>query len=234
MRITIANQEFPTKKAALQFYQNILTSYEVGSVLNEPDKKFIVNLVYRDFDPEEVECYERETGDYIKDVIVDTHPDFKKTKCFYLVEPNDERVIFSYRLAINGGLSNMQKFIRACRHTVQAELREFKKARFSNRPVRCAISGKTVEWEECQIDHKAPLTFSVIVKSFIVSNVLDIDLVEYTYQNSSEFFSSQELSEKFSAFHKGMAILRIVATEENVKLSSKARISPTSKDWEIS
>lgn len=234
MKIMISNQEFPTKKAALQFYQNILASYEVGSVLNESDRKLIVNLVYRDFDPEEVECYERETGDYIKDVMVDAHPDFKKTKCFYLIESNDEKVIFSYRLAINGGLSNMQKFTRACRHTIQAELREFKKARFANRPVKCAISGKIVEWEECQIDHKAPLTFSVIVKSFIVSHQLDIDSVEYTYQNSSEFFLSQDLSEKFATFHKGMAVLRIVATEENLKLSSKARILPTSKDWKIS
>lgn len=234
MKIKIANQEFPTKKAALQFYQNLLAGYQIGEVLSESDKKAVVNLVYRDSDPEEVERYELETGDCIKTVIVDAHPDFKRTKCFYLVEANNERTLFSYRLAINGDLSSMQKFTRACRNTVQVELRAFKAARFANRPVKCAISGKIVEWEECQVDHKSPLTFSVIVKSFIVSNALDVDLIEYVYQNSSEFFASPSLSEKFSAFHREMAVLRIVATEENAKLASKARILPTSRDGKIS
>jgi hypothetical protein len=142
----------------------------------------------------------------------------------------DEKQLFSYLLAINGALSDNQHFSRACRFLVHERLRRFKKQQFKNRPVKCALTNEIVEWEECQIDHKAPLTFSVIVKSFIVANKIDISSVEYFYENSMERFVDKNIAEKFDAFHKEMAVLRVLSTKQNRKLSSGARIKPTQKD----
>jgi hypothetical protein len=113
---------------------------------------------------------------------------------------------------------------------VHDRIRKFKIQQFKNRPVKCVISGEIIEWEECQVDHKSPLTFSVIVKSFIVANNLNISEIEYTYSNSREKFADETIAEKFYDFHKSMAVLRIVSTKENLKLSGSARVKPTKKD----
>jgi hypothetical protein len=228
--ISIGDKSFDSKSKALAFYKDILNSYKVGEELREDDYKKIVDLVYTGYDKDEIKAYEIDTGDYIKSVIVDYHPDFRSTKCFFLMGGIEAKQLFSYLLAINGTLSDSQLFSRACRHLVSERLREFKKQQFKNRPVRCALTNEIVEWEECQIDHKAPLTFSVIVKSFIVAHKIDISSIEYVYENSKEQFANRDIAEKFDDFHKEMAVLRVLATKQNRKLSGGARIKPTKKD----
>ena len=149
---------------------------------------------------------------------------------FGVIDGKNHKDIFSYRMAINGLPSDQRMFSRACRFSVHNRIRKFKIEQFKNRPVRCVISGEIVEWEECQVDHKSPLTFSVIVKSFIVANNLDISKIEYTYSNSREIFVDEAITEKFYEFHKKMAVLRIISTKENRKLSGSARVKPTKKD----
>jgi hypothetical protein len=228
--ISIGDKSFDSKSKALAFYKDILNSYKVGEELREDDYKKIVDLVYTGYDKDEIKAYEIDTGDYIKSVIVDYHPDFRSTKCFFLMGGIEAKQLFSYIFAINGILSDSQIFSRACRHLVSERLREFKKQQFKNRPVRCALTNEIVEWEECQIDHKAPLTFSVIVKSFIVAHKIDISSIEYVYENSKEQFADRDIAEKFDDFHKEMAVLRVLATKQNRKLSGGARIKPTKKD----
>jgi len=70
----------------------------------------------------------------------------------------------------------------------------------------------------------------VIVRSFIVANGIDTKAVEYAHEGGRERFASRELAERFKAFHEEMAVLRLVAADQNAKLSSGARIKPTSKD----
>ena len=228
--ISIGDRSFDSKSKALAFYKDILNSYKVGEELSEDDYKKVVDLVYMGYGKDEIKAYETDTGDYIKSVIVDYHPDFRSTKCFFLIGGIEAKQLFSYILAINGTLSDSQLFSRACRHLVSERLREFKKQQFKNRPVRCALTNEIVEWEECQIDHKAPLTFSVIVKSFIVAHKIDISSIEYIYENSKEQFADRDIAEKFDDFHKEMAVLRVLATKQNRKLSGGARIKPTKKD----
>lgn len=241
--ITIGNQTFTSKKSALDFYKDILSRYDFGETLSNEDTTHIMMLAFKDEDNSEkvIQQVNEMVADFKNDIplyglrgiMVDKHPDFQSTKCFYFVGKTDEeeyRDIFSYRLAINGSPSDMQVFSRACRFSIQERIRKFKIQQFKNRPVRCAISNKVVKWEECQIDHKAPLTFSVIVKSFMVANNLDISNIDYEYENSREKFANEILTEKFYEFHKQMAVLRVVATKENLKRSGSSRIKPTKKD----
>jgi hypothetical protein len=107
---------------------------------------------------------------------------------------------------------------------------KYKEQLFSNRPVRCAITNDALEWEGCQIDHKVPLTFSVIVKSFIIANKVDVSSVDYVGEITVETFADQTLAENFREFHKAMAVLRVISTKQNQKLSGRARIKPTKKD----
>lgn len=252
--IAIGDKTFGSKSKALAFYKDILNSYNVGETLNDDDYTNVVDLVYMDFIREEIKTYEPEydgekmnvmllvkrireqihdygyeTGEHMSSVKVDYHPEFRSTKCFYCMY-GKEKQLFSYLHTINGAVSDSQRFSRAGRHLVAERLRAFKKQRFENRPVKCAITNEIVEWEECQIDHKAPLTFSVIVKSFIVSNKIDISKVEYICEITKEQFADRELADKFDAYHKEMAVLRVLSTKQNNKLSGGARIKPTKKD----
>lgn len=244
--ITIGEKTFTSKTLAIKFYKEILDKYNFGETLLDEDAKHLIALSLKEEGtPEEVaglaeeivaDFYENDEGTYswnLLGVMVDRHPDFRTTKCFYFCGENDEgnfKDIFSYRMAINGLPTDIQKFSRACRFSVHDRIRKFKIQKFENRPVRCVISGEIVEWEECQVDHKSPLTFSVIVKSFIVANNLNISTIEYTYNNSREKFCDDSIAEKFYEFHKKMAVLRIVSTKENQKLSGSARVKPTQKD----
>jgi hypothetical protein len=54
--------------------------------------------------------------------------------------------------------------------------------------------------------------------------------VEYAYLGAKERLASDELAEDFISLHREMAVLRIVAAGQNVRLSGGARIKPTSKD----
>lgn len=243
--ITIGDKTFSSKTSAIKFYKEILDKYNFGEILSNEDAKILIALAIKeDGTPEEVAEFAEdfvadfnedkdESFDRLRGVMVDRHLDFRNTKCFYFFGDTNEgnfKDIFSYRMAINGLPTDMQTFSRACRFTVHDRIRKFKMQQFKNRPVQCVISGEVVEWEECQVDHKSPLTFSVIVKSFIVANNLDVSKIEYTYSNSREKFVDETIAEKFYEFHKSMAVLRIISTKENLKLSGSARIKPTKKD----
>lgn len=54
--------------------------------------------------------------------------------------------------------------------------------------------------------------------------------MEYICEVTKEKFSDQELADKFNMFHKEMAVLRVLSTIQNNKLSGGARIKPTKKD----
>jgi hypothetical protein len=255
--MTVADKIFSSKTEALAFYKNILNSYEAGQYLNFLDFQSVTDLYNKNYIAECMEDYKEhhvdersnilniayivqeirkiievlsyENQDFVDSVMVDYSSEFKKTKCFFLVRGKTKSV-FGYRLSISGGLSDSAIFSRACRHIVAKCLREFKIQRFKNKPVKCALTNEIVEWEGCQIDHKSPLTFSVIVKSFIVANKIDVSSIEYLCDVAKEQFADKELADKFDAFHKDMAVLRVLSIKANSKLSASARIKPTKKD----
>ena len=228
--LKIGFRKFTSKTQALAFYKAILNTYKVGEKLNVHDFESLRNLIYRNFKNEEIEAYEKETGNYLKAIIVDSHPNFKTTKCFFCLNSNEKKEIFSYRLAINGNLSNEALFSSACRFTIAHHLRKFKKHCFKNRPVRCAVTNKVLEWEDCQVDHKAPLTFSVIVRSFIVAYKIDLTAIKYGIDNGREYFCDEQLARRFDLFHKEMAVLRLLSIKENNKRANNGRIKPSKKD----
>ena len=219
--IIIGESTFGSKAEATRFYKAILERYSPGTKLNEVDVCSILALCKLQWDPN--------SESKIDAIIVDYHPAHKETKCFQ-IEIDGDLHLFSYIISINGGISDMRLFSRACRFAVANSLRDYKKEIFKNRPVRCALTNEVTEWEECQVDHKAPLTFSVIVKSFAVAQNIDFSRIEYKFDNLIDEFADEELAVKFREFHERMAVLRILAKNANIKLSASARITPTRKD----
>ena len=219
--IIIGDLTFRSKAEATRFYKAILDKYSPGTALDEADFKHVLALCRLQWDAK--------AESKIDAIVVDYHPAHRDTKCF-LIEIEGHFHLFSYLLSINGEISDMRLFSRACRRAVANRLRDYKKEVFRNRPVRCALTNEIIEWEECHIDHKAPLTFSVIVKSFFVAHSIDLSRIEYKFDNFVDEFANEDLASQFCAFHEKMAVLRILSKKANAKLSSSARISPGKKD----
>src|SRR5690554_7398176 len=96
------------------------------------------------------------------------------TKSFELVRIDGSTEYFSYTKRINSPKSNFTKFKEACRQAIQDDLRSVKLEYFQkhskNGKVKCQESNELVKYEELNIDHRLPNTFSVIVDRFIEIN----------------------------------------------------------------
>ena len=165
--IKIGEREFKTKKSAIEFYRTILNKYDANMSLDDCDFTSVFDLF--NYNPsennqtEEIESFAEEQDDvlYIDDIMVDLHPSYKKTKCFYIIS-DEEKWLFSYLLAINGNLSDEKKFTIACRNAIKKTLHKFKEQLFKNKPVKCAITKKTLEWDNSHIDPSGSDTFTEI------------------------------------------------------------------------
>lgn len=239
-KMKIGELNFNTKKAAIEFYRNILNKYDANTSVDDEDFSYLIDLLNYNSDKNETAANEEnkvedeDNGllEEIDDIYVDYHPVYKKVKCFYAVF-GEEEWLFSYLLAINGGLSDDKKFYISCRNAVKEILRNFKIEIFRNKPVKCAITKNTLDWENCQVDHKAPMTFSVIVKTFLKSNNIEASDIDLSYEGSIWHFSDKQFETEFVEYHNKVALLRIISSEENQKLASKARIKPTKNDFTV-
>jgi hypothetical protein len=236
--LKIGDITYTSKKAALEFYRKILNKYEVNNSISDLDFSYLIDLFnYSPFnikDPLEKDIKNSEDGDNvifeIDDIVVNYHPIYKKTKCFYFIV-DEENWLFSYISAINGSISEEQLFCISCRNAVKEVLRNFKIEMFKKRPVKCAITKKNVEWENCHVDHKSPMTFSVIVKTFLKSFNIEISNIDFSYEDSFWHFNNLDFKNKFIEYHNKVALLRIISSEENLKLAAKARIKPSKNDY---
>ena len=97
---------FNTKKAAIEFYRNILNKYDANTSVNDEDFSYLIDLLNYNSNNKETAANEEikdedednELLEEIDDIYVDYHPVYKKVKCFYAVFGEGEW-LFSYLLA---------------------------------------------------------------------------------------------------------------------------------------
>ena len=228
--IEIGDKEFATKKDALNHFKTILNSYDFGEILNTDDLIDILNLL-------------------------ETHPQVKEkigigiekiriaklkynTKSFELVRIDGSTEYFSYTKRINAPRTDFTKFSEACRQTIQEDLRNVKLAyfnRFSKKgQVKCQETGELSKYEELNVDHRQPNTFSVIVDRFIELKNINLKVVEYVQiDGGPNELADEKLKGEFRQYHKEKANLRIVKKNLNLGRSFQARVNRQMKDLTI-
>ncbi|MCF6219298.1 MAG: DCL family protein [Gammaproteobacteria bacterium] len=225
--ICIGKHRFNYKKDALLHFKNTLNSYDYGEVLRGDDLEDVTSLL------EQHEKLEEKIGLGIKDIKVDAVR--YKTKCFHIIRVDSSTVVFSYTKCINGASSSTAKFSKACRELIGSDLREVKLSYFKGRSkkgrVKCQETGELCLWEELNVDHRQPNTFSVIVDRFIEVNNIDLSAIEYIEAIDSVYeFKNADISDAFKKYHKEKANLRIVKKDRNLGRSHQARIKRQKKD----
>jgi hypothetical protein len=229
-KIEIGEREFATKKDALNHFKTILNSYEFGMNLNKDDLKDILDLL-------------------------ETHPNVKEkigvgieyvriakvqynTKSFELVRTDGSTEFFSYTKRINAPKTDFTKLREACRQAIQEDLRNVKLAyfdRFSKKgQVKCQESGDLAKYEELNVDHRQPNTFSVIVDRFVELNKLDLKKINYLQiDGGPNELADENLKEEFRQYHRDKANLRIVKKSLNLGRSFQSRVNRKKKDLTI-
>ena len=229
-KIQIGELTFNYKKDALLHFKNILNSYNYGETLNSEDYVDVLNLLKTHKKEKE------KIGSGVKEFKVDEIR--YKTKCFYIIRNDSTSDIFSYTKCINGSSSEITKFNKTCRDLISDNLRSVKlsyfKARSKKGKVKCQETGELSFWEELNVDHRQPNTFSVIVDRFIEINQIDLSTVEYIETVDSVYvFKDSSLSKKFQEYHKAKANLRLVRKDKNLGRSHQARVKRQKRDLVI-
>lgn len=228
--IQIGKLTFKTKKDALAHFKRILNSYDIGDKLKNQDLEDICELLKTHAKSKEI----IDTG--IKEVeVVEVR---YNSKCFNLIRTDSSTDVFSYTKCINGSHTPLTKFCRVCRDLIYDDLRnvklEYFKANSEKGQVKCQETGELCKWEELNIDHRQPNTFSVIIDRFIEIKQLDINEIEYEEVIDSVYtFKDRKLAEDFREYHKNKANLRLVKKDNNLGRSYQARLGRQKKDLTI-
>lgn len=143
-------------------------------------------------------------------------------------------------MSVNGPFNQTTKFSRACRCAIAEDMWNVKLSYFQKHSkkgrVKCQETKELLKWEELNVDHRQPNTFSVIVDRFIEINQIDIGNIEYIKNETdgaSDCFKDEELIYKFRKYHKEKANLRIIMKKLNLGRSHQARIKTQKKDLKI-
>ncbi len=228
--IEIGENKFPSKKEALEFYKRILNSYEIGETLNSTDFDNLFSLL--EIHPnknEKIGC----GIDHFRIGIAKFN-----TKSFELVRTDGSFEFLSYTKRINKPKDKFSKFRIACRQAIQTDLINLKQSYFKEKAkkgkVKCQETGDFSTYEELNIDHRQPNTFSVIVDRFKEIKNLDLEKIEYLQINGGpNELADKKLETEFRDYHKDKAILRLVKKELNLSRAYQARIGKTKKDLTI-
>jgi hypothetical protein len=217
---------FASKQDAIATCRAMLARYRNNEDIREEDSEFLRALVQRH--PESVQkiglgikrFFRAGTG--------------QSTDCFWLERIDGSTTDFSYKSCVNAkGKSLYQEFAEACRQAVQADLTRAKKEHFekfgdADGKVPCDVTGDSVSISEAHLDHKKPLTFQVIVMTFVKALKIQIRPEMLSIPTDAQFvttFVDKELEAAFREYHHTVRILRIVKARTNLSLGGSERIT---------
>jgi hypothetical protein len=229
--IKLGRLSFATQQAALAHYQEILHRVRVFEAFQGNDLADAIALLMNH--PSAVE----KIGPGIKQLYVGLSK--YGERCFHVKRIDGSMEDFSYRKCIAGNPSAFTDFSAACREAVAEDVSEFKRDYFrkhanADGKVRCPETGDWMALHEAQVDHPLPLTFSVIVKTFLAHKKLAPETVLYVNADGGgSLFSDAALSAEFRAWHKQVCHVRVITAERNQAKAGMARVKPTKADHKL-
>ena len=229
-KIIIGKHSFSSKKDAIEFYRKILNSYEKNERLNSADFDNVYSILkIHPRKAEKIGC----GIEYLRVGIAKYN-----TKSFELVRTDGTSEFFSFTKRINKPMDDFSKFLSACRQSIQTDLREVKQKYFklnsTNGKAKCQETGEMLKYEELNVDHRQPNTFSIIVDRFAELNKIEFNQIKYNLINGApNELKDKELELAFRNYHKKKANLRIVKKELNLSRAHQGRIRTISKDIKI-
>jgi hypothetical protein len=226
--LTIASRSFASQKEATEFFRAMLRSYTPGNCVNDMDALHLAALLERHSE------YVQKVGcglDHFS-VVMTEHG----TPCFNLMRRDGTGTEFSYLHCITQRPpSRKQEVSSAFRWLVRLDL--FKKrdeffAEFADAAgfVTCAETGERITKSEAHMDHRAPMTFEVIVLTFLAARgmaYVDVPITEGRDNQTTAEITDLVMGEEFRRYHAKVALLDLVRNKVNLAQSGRNRMKPT-------
>jgi hypothetical protein len=224
VRLVIGSYEFGSQKAAGQFVSALLNRYRPGDRVGKEDSVFLLALLERH--PE----YRQKRGvgyDHFE-VMMGEHG----TQCFRIVRLDGSGTHFSYVSCIRGKPNpKKSQVLSALRFSIRDEIsscriRLFDKYADAAGRVPCAITGEPLLRHEGHMDHRPPLTFEVLVATFLGALGMTYDDVLLTSPSDDQRdeCSDTEFIRRFIEYHNRTATLDFVSAKINLSQASRNRI----------
>jgi hypothetical protein len=158
------------------------------------------------------------------------------TPCFRLVRTDTTGTDFSYRHCITRRPpSRKQEVSQAFRRAVRFDLYKARDEFFAANKdadglVTCAETGELISPDRAHMDHRAPLTFEVLVTTFLEGRGLavgDVPMTSGQDEQVSPEITDPDLAEAFRRYHARLALLDIVRNNVNLAQSARNRMKPS-------
>lgn len=227
--VVIGELQFSSKGEAKIYFSNILNKYPLGTQLSDSNFDDLMSLLL--YHPKADE----KVGSGVKSIKIDKGF-YASNRCFHIIRTDDSVENFSIIKCIDGDHFPFHKFCIACRRVIEVDLRAIKIKHFeehsdSEGRVKCPITNEKIKFDEAHVDHREPLTFSVIAHFFIKANNIALSEIEYITQGKyGNEFGDNDLTEKFRVWHHENAKLRVVKSKTNLAKSYLGRIANTKAD----
>jgi len=223
--VELATRSFDKQGDATLFFKTMLNRYRPGERVSDDDGLDVVALLERHTE------YVMKVGCGVDhfEVVMTEHG----TQCFRIVRVDGSGTDFSYPHCISQRApSRKQEVSQAFRRVVRFDLyraRDIFFAAHSNEDglVACAVTGERIGREEAHMDHRPPMTFEVIVTTFLCGRGLSLDGVPLTTGKDDQVspeVTDEGLRESFRIFHAGVARLDFVKDSVNLAQASRNRL----------
>lgn len=198
--------------------RRILHTTPPGKSLEEEDFQFMIGLLLRHPRAEE------KFGDGVRAIRIE--PNGVWGGVMFVAERLDGSVTdFSYRKCLRAP-TRRGEVRAACRQAVAEDVIAFKREFFARHAdeagqVACPLTGQLLGWLEAHVDHAPPWRFRRIFASFFRSlriSVDDVRAVEDGPAGMPRRLADTELAERFRQFHSRVAMLRVIAANENLRI----------------
>jgi hypothetical protein len=226
--VELATVSFPSQVAATQFFREMLRRYRPGDRVNDDDTLHLAALLERHDE------YSQKVGcgvDHYEVMMT-----VEGTPCFRIVRTDTTGTDFSYGHCITGRPpARKQEVSQALRQAVRLDLfrardKFFKEYRGTDGRIECAATKERILPEEGHMDHRSPLTFEVIVATFLEGRGLSFDLVPITDGADEQVapqIADEALREDFRRYHNAIARLDFVKDKVNLAQSARQKVKPS-------
>jgi hypothetical protein len=229
--VDLATRSFEKQSDATDFFRAMLNRYRPGARVSVEDGLDLAALLER-----HTECVAKVgCGVSHFEVMMTEHG----TQCFRIIRIDDSGTDFSFAHCISQRPpSRKQAVAQAFRRAVRFDLYKARDDFFTAHRdpyglVSCAITGERISPDEAHMDHRPPMTFEVIVTTFLFGRGLSLDDVPLTEAKDDQVapeITDAALSNAFRTYHSGIARLDIVRNTANFAQASRHRL----KDSRIS
>jgi hypothetical protein len=226
--VNLGHLSFDKQGEALAYFRELLAQAPVGATLKGNDYRDVEALLSGHPRAQE------KIGSGIAELIVDSGE--MGDKCFHVIRDDGSKENFSYKKCIAGDPSPFTAFSLACRRVVADDLEQFKIKYFKENQnqagkVKCPETGVWMAFDESHVDHKGPMSFSVIVKFFLSAENLNVTNVAYAREGLyGHELADAKIAEKFRKWHHSNAVLRVIEARRNFAKAYMGRVKPTKAD----